>query len=194
MIGYTAPMIAVALKEWQITCNLLLRGELAFLLRKGGIHERSGPGAFELDHPRFALFPATEHQQPQMLKPPYREEASVDPGPPRQITFRGYGAAAGIRVVPSRQAFDQLDDLHPWAKAQIDMRFDYRSENPLYLVAVRAYRLVEAKTIAYRPAFAGCHSWVPLNADEAVDPTEATPAMDDAAFARIVDRIEAAVG
>jgi hypothetical protein len=185
-------MIDVSLKEWACVCDLLVGGEFALLLRKGGIQERSGPGVFELDHRRFLLFPSWAHQKPHMMKPAYREAAA--PGnEPEQITFGGMGEAGKIWVVPSRQAFDQLDDLHPWSSDYVDMRFNYRPENPLYLVAVRVTVLNEPKTISYRNAFAGCHSWVPLESCEAAS-GEGTPAMDEQRFSAIIDRVDTAFG
>jgi len=187
-LRYTNPMIDVALKEWACVCDLMIGGQFALLLRKGGIHERSGPGVFELDHERFLLFPSWAHQKPGMMKPAYREAAA--PGSePDQITFRGAGEAAKIWAVPSREAFDTLDDLHPWSDEYVDMRFNYRPENPLYLVAVRVTVLAEPRTIRYRPEFMGCHSWVPLEPNKAAN-IGGTSAMDDGRFSEIVDRVE----
>jgi len=185
-------MIDVALKEWSCVCDLLIDGSFCLLLRKGGIHERSGPGVFELEHDRFLLFPSWAHQKPAMMKPPYRE-AAQPASEPQRITFRGAGEAAKIWQVPSREAFDQLDDLHPWSADYVDMRFDYRPENPLYLVAVRVTNLAEPKTIDYRKQFIGCHSWVPLEEREAAS-GGGTPAMAEGWFASIVDRVDGAMG
>lgn len=184
-------MIQVALKEWAIVCDLLLEGRFALLLRKGGIHERSGPGVFELDHPRFALFPSWAHQQPQRIKAPFR--AGAEPcGEPDELTIHGIAEAVSIQPVPSRAALDALDDLHGWTAEQIDMRFNYRPENPLFLMAVRCRRLVTPKTIPNRPDYAGCVSWVPLGAEDVVDEAGAEPVMSDDAFAEIVRRVDAA--
>ncbi len=186
-------MLSVALKEWSIVCDLLLEGSLALLLRKGGIHETGGPGVFELEYPRFALFPSWTHQRPQMIKPPYRDRVEVFTEEPATITFRGLGTVDHIWQVPSREAFDQLEDLHCWTSEQIDMRFDYKPERPLYLMAVRAYRLVKPKTINNNFEYAGCRSWVHLHREDEVDDTNATPVLDDATFQSIVDRIARAM-
>lgn len=189
-VVYNPGMIDVALKEWQIVCDLMLAGRLGFLLRKGGIHEQGGPGEFELAYQQFALFPTWEHQKPEMIKPTWREGMATRE--PEGIPLRGYAEAGGVWRVEHKAALDALDDCHPWTAEQIEMRLDYRPDRPLYLVAVRAYRLDRPKTIGYRSAFAGCHSWVPLNEAEAVDPSGATPAMDDAAFDMLTARIDAA--
>ncbi|MFW6031925.1 MAG: DUF1802 family protein [Phycisphaeraceae bacterium] len=187
-------MLDVALKEWKIVTDLLLEGELALLLRKGGIHERGGVAVFELEHPRFALFPAWLHQVPNRMKPPYRGRVERFREEPGEVTLRGFGEAARIWQVPSREAFDQLDDLHVWSKPQIDMRFNYKPERPLYLMAVRVYQLAQPKTIPNREKYAGCRSWVPLEPADVVDDAGATPVLEDAAFERIVARCDAAMG
>ena len=70
---------------------------------------------------------------------------------------------------------------------------NYKPQNPLYLMLVRAYRLAEPVTVENTPAYAGCKSWVPL--DEPIAVVGATPAIDDAAYERrrgaILDRINA---
>ena len=184
-------MLKIALKEWSIVCDLLLSGELALLLRKGGIHEDEGPGEFRLTHPRFALFPAWEHQKPHMIKPAYRDrvEALEEPA---DVPIRGIGQAIKIWEVPDRAAFDLLDDLHPWAEPQIDMRFNYKPDHPLYLVAVRAARLPEPVVVPNTWEYGGCKSWVPLRDEDVIDDSQAMPALDDEAFARVISRVDEA--
>lgn len=185
-------MLDVALKEWAVVCDLLLSGRLALLLRKGGIHESGGPGVFALEYPRFALYRTWSHQRGEMLKSAYRDGAEAR-AEPATITLDGAGEAARIWRVPSRAAADRLDDLHCWSTAQIDMRFAYKPERPLYLMAVRAYRLNAARVIANRAEYAGCRSWVPLRPDDEVDDAGMSPAMSDAAFAALVSRVEEAM-
>lgn len=191
-------MLQVALKEWSVVCDLLVSGELAILLRKGGIHEYAGPGRFELEYRRFLLFPAWEHQRPELVKPAYQSRVQVFDREPAEITFRGWAEVAPETIwkVPSsggRAAFDRLDDLHPWARAQIDMRFNYKPERPLYLMALRVHVLDRPKTVANRDAYAGCKSWVPLEPADGVDESASRPAMDDARFAALVERVRAAL-
>ncbi|MBI1336368.1 MAG: DUF1802 family protein [Phycisphaera sp.] len=182
-------MLDVALKEWAIVCDLLLEGRLAFLLRKGGIHESGGPGVFALEHPRFALFPSWAHQKPQMIKEAYRERVEVL-AEPDELALIGMGVATKVWRVPSRQAFDNLEAFHPWTREQIDMRFNYKPQNPLYLVAVRAYRLTVPREIRMNPEYAGCKSWVPLRPGDEADDRNATPAIEHDAYERTVERID----
>ena len=95
--------------------------------------------------------------------------------------------------MPSRASLDPLDDLHVWSAEQLDMRWNYKPHQPLYLLAVRVYRLAAPRTIANNPRYAGCKSWVDLDAADAIDDTKATAVLDDATFQAIVARIDAAL-
>jgi hypothetical protein len=178
-----------ALKEWSIVCDLLQEAKLALLLRKGGIHESSGPGVFELEHPWFALFPSWAHQKPEMIKPEHRPRVQVIAEPP-SIPLNAFAHAARIWQIHSRASFDHLEPLHCWTKAQIDMRFDYKPQNPLYLMAVRVYRLPLPATIPNHAEYAGCKSWVPLRPDEEPQALPAQPVMTDDAFASLIAQVD----
>lgn len=184
--------LPVALKEWAIVCELLTMGRCALLLRKGGVHEDAGPGRFRLEHDRFALFPAAEHEKLDWVKPAFRIRNEPLPARPEHVDISGYAEVAKIWEVPSRAAFDTLDDLHPWEKPQIDMRFDYKPDRPLYLVALRAYRLPEPHRVPYTDAYLGCRSWVDLDAEDAVPTSEAAPAMSADALRDVIGRVDGA--
>lgn len=191
-----------ALKEWSIVCDFLAQGKTCLLLRKGGVHEYAGPGRFELTYERFLMFPAWEHERLDWIKPDWLppapsevegQECDEPAGEPTEIVFRGYGEVAGIWSVPSREAFDSLDDLHGWLPPQIDMRFNYKPDRPLYLIAVRAFRLAEPVKVPSRESFAGCMSWVPLPPGDAIDVRGAQRAIPEGAFESILDRIDKAM-
>ncbi len=183
-------MLKIALKEWAVVCDLLVEGSLAIVLRKGGIHEEGGPGRFKLEVDRFALFPAWEHQDPGKLKSPYQGRVKTFGQEPGELQIRGYAEAARIWQVQSREAFDQLDDLHCWTREQIDMRFNYKPDRPIYLLALRAFRLPQSRMIANQPRYAGCRSWVDLDEADAIDESGATAAISDDDFAALLERIE----
>lgn len=192
----------IALKEWAIVCDFLSQGRCALLLRKGGIHEAGGPGRFALNHDRFLMFPAWEHERLDWIKPswlPAAEDLAAtvqepERSEPSQIMFKCYAEAAKIWEVPSRIAFDSIDDLHPWAKPQIDMRFNYKPDRPLYLLALRTYRMPSAVTVPNHDRFAGCVSWVPMEPGDAVDVSGAEPAMGDREFDSLLQRVDRAFG
>ena len=182
----------VALKEWAIVCDLLLEGHLAILIRKGGIHESAGPGTFELEHNRFALFPSWAHQKPEMIKERWRPRVEMG-DEPAQFTIRGIGQATHIWPITNRPALDSLDDLHCWTPAHLDMRFNYKPQSPLFLIAIRAYRIHEPKTITNHAAYSGCRSWIPLRNTDEIDDTDAQVVIDDDSFNHLVKRIENAL-
>jgi hypothetical protein len=183
-------MIQVALKEWAMICELLVAGEQAILVRKGGIEEVGGPGRFRLESPRFALFPAWLHQLPERIQPPWRDRVHLYDVEPAEIEITGVGVVDHVWQVPSRASLDALDGLHTWTPEHLDMRWNYKPHQPLFLLAVRAYRLATPRTIANNPHYAGCKSWVELEAGDAMDDHGATAAIADARFAEIVARIE----
>jgi hypothetical protein len=184
-------MLRVALKEWSVIVDRLLAGDQAILLRKGGIEETAGPGRFRLATPRFALFPAWLHQQPDRIKPQWRDQVEVFTTEPAELTIRGLGEVAHIWPVPTRKSLDALDEFHSWTAAQLDMRWNYKPNQPLYLLAIRAYQLQHPKTITNIPIYAGCKSWVELEPADTVDDQDAKAVLDDSTFTKIATQLEA---
>jgi hypothetical protein len=168
----------VALKEWAAVCQALSTGRQIILLRKGGIYESAGE--FELEHPQFLFFPTYLHQSKEQLKPEAHAGLQPHTAEPARITIALAGEVTDILRLQSRQQMDEIEDQHVWASPLIDMRFNYRPENPLYLLLVRAYRLPAAVTIANTPAYAGCKSWVPL--EKPIATANATPVLDDTTY------------
>lgn len=153
-------MLDVGLKEWASVCAALETGRQIILLRKGGIHESAGE--FELEHSRFVLFPTYLHQNLKMLKPAAHVGFEPHSAEPAKVKLAAGGVVSDILQVKSRAQIDALDGEHVWTAPLIDMRFNYRPENPLYLMIVRVHRLTEPRMIENTPEYAGCKSWVPL--------------------------------
>lgn len=170
--------LQIGLKEWATVCHAMETGRQMILLRKGGIYEAAGE--FELEHPQFLLFPTCLHQNLNMLKP--EAHAGFEPAnaEPQQVRITAAGVVSDIIQLRSRRQMDALDGEHVWAPPLIDMRFNYKPQNPLYLMLVRAYRLHEPQVIENTVAYAGCKSWVPL--DEPVPIAGAPPVLDDARY------------
>ena len=168
----------VALKEWAAVADALTAGRQVVLLRKGGILEQSVRNRFSITHNEFLLFPTYLHQTRAQLKPdvPF-EPAAAEPD---AVRLSAAGVVTDIVRATSREQVDRLDDQHIWTPALIDMRFNYKPQNPLYLVLVRAYRLATEVVLPNTPAYAGCKSWVPLGTP--VDTAAAVPVLDDAAY------------
>lgn len=170
--------LQIALKEWASVCNALETGRQILLLRKGGIYEAAGE--FELENPQFLLFPTYLHQNLKMLKPDAHAGFEPAGAEPDEVRISAAGLVTDIVQLKSRPQMDRIDDEHVWTAPLIDMRFNYKPHNPLYLLLVRAYRLHQPAVIANTPAYAGCKSWVPL--DQPIETGLAMPVLDDARF------------
>lgn len=172
------PTLNLALKEWAVVCSALASGQQIILLRKGGIYESAGE--FEIEHRRFLLFPTYLHQKPEMLKDPHRAALRPVDSEPDKIEISLAAEITDIVRVTSRSAMDALANEHIWTPKLIDMRFNYRPENPLYLLLIRAYKLPIPVTIAGTPAYAGCKSWVPL--EQPIETSGAKPVLTDSEY------------
>ena len=170
--------LQVALKEWATVCRALENGRQVILLRKGGILEAIG--GFEVENPQFLLFPTYLHQNREMLKPEAHEGFQPHAAEPERVHVSGAAVVTDVVRVESRAQMDALDDEHVWTPPLIDMRFNYRPKNPLYLLLVRAYRLGRPVTLENTPAYAGCKSWVPL--EQPVETGGAAPVLDDVRY------------
>jgi len=165
--------LQIALKEWRTVCDAMGEGRQIIMLRKGGIYEAGGE--FEIAHRQFLLFPTYVHQSARMLK--RTEQVIPTSTEPDRVEILVAGEITDILPMPSRAAVDALEGQHIWAQPLIDMRFNYRPENPLFLLMVRAYRLEAPVDLENTPAYAGCKSWIPL--DLAISTQNAIPAMDE---------------
>jgi hypothetical protein len=172
------PTLAIALKEWAAVCNALATGRQIILLRKGGIYESAGE--FELEHPSFLFFPTYLHQNLKMLKSEAHAGFEPRTAEPEKIPLSLAGHVTDILQLKSRAQMDRLDTQHIWTAPLIDMRFNYRPENPLYLLLVRAYTLPQVITVENTPAYAGCKSWVPL--EQEISTSAATAVLSEEEF------------
>jgi len=177
--------LGIALKEWATVCQALETGRQTILLRKGGIYESAGE--FQVEHPRFLLFPTYLHQNLKMLKPEAHEEFEPHAAEPAKITLSSMAEVIDIIELGNRRQMDALNDEHIWTTPLIDMRFNYRPTNPLYLLIVRAYRLREPVHVDNTPAYAGCKSWVPL--EQAIETNGAEAVMSGGMFNKRRTRI-----
>jgi hypothetical protein len=185
-----ADQLNIALKEWHTVCQALASGRQTILLRKGGISESMS--GFDVEHRQFLFFPTYVHQQLPMLKSEAHAGFAPHASEPATITIDVAAEVTDIIQLKHRGQMDALDAEHIWTPPLIDMRFNYRPQNPLYLLIARAYRLAMPVTIQNTPAYAGCKSWVPL--EHSIDCPDANPAIADKAFLARSELIRRAVG
>lgn len=179
----------VALKEWAALCAALATGRHSVLLRKGGIREPR----LELEHRAFWLLPTYFH-----AREPGRERDLADEvrallaeEPPLGALRLGlYAEVEGAYRVDERGRAHALAGLHGLAPALVDERFDYRGPG-LWVLVLRAYRARRAAEVPERPGYAGCVSWVHLDAPVAA---EVEPALSDGEHAARVAAVRGALG
>ena len=173
---------ATALKEWATVIEAMGRGEQFVLIRKGGLIE---PGSgFELTVPAFLFYPTFEHQAVTYLREPFRgyfEAAKAARAPEGQVRFHLFGRAVHATPSCDPRVITRLQPFHIYNDEFLTQRLKWQPEQPLMIVIVRAYRLTTPQTIVAAPQYAGCKSWVDLEAPVAFDSLQ--PVLDDAAFA-----------
>ncbi len=183
--------LQVGLKEWAVVCRALEQGRQSVLLRKGGISE--SVGGFGIENCEFLLFPTYLHQNLEMLKSSEHAGFEAHSAEPDTVSITAAGVITDIIELKSRAQIEAIDDEHVWTAPLIDMRFNYRPKNPLYLLLVRTFRLRTLAMLANTPAYAGCKSWVTL--DQPVASCDALPVMDDVKYKHrrksILDRVNA---
>ena len=184
---------AMALKEWATVLEAMGRGEQLVLIRKGGLME---PGSgFEMLAPACLLYPTFEHQAVNYVRPEYRryfEEAVARRAPDGQVRFDLIGMAGLTVRVDDPGVVERLSRFHIYNEQFVTQRLKWQPDQPLVVVVVRAYRLAQPQTITTTPRYAGCKSWVELEAP--VSLAGAAPVMDDAAFHACAKAVQALLG
>lgn len=183
--------LAIAFKEWAVICLALAEGRQAIILRKGGIAEPDGD--FRVEHDRFWLYPTFVHQQESGVLDSCRSllAAVQANAPPADSVVLSHWAEVGrVRRVETLEQARRLADLHVWTPALVEQRFHYRTPG-LYVLAVRVYRAAAPAVLPVTEDYAGCKSWVGL--DRALPTDGATPVLADAAFADVLERLDARV-
>ena len=169
-----------AFKEWAVVVDALGRGEQILILRKGGIAE--GRGGFQMEHPRFLLFPTLFHQQRESVIPAAQErfdqisrQVSTD-----VVRLDFYAEVAASRRLDSLSAAESLRGQHIWRDDVIAQRFDWGRAKNLFAIAARIHRLPLTIELPLLPAYSGCKSWMEL--EKEVSLVGAQPVLDQPAF------------
>jgi hypothetical protein len=177
---------SVAFKEWAGVCDALAQGRQSIILRKGGIREEPGPGAFVPEHGEFWLYPTAVHQAQQGLR-----DRGAEPTP--RYTPSGSGVLIGLlaRVdligrVRDEAVLPALEEFHVLTAETVRSRFHYRTPG-LWVLATRIWRRETPFAIPATPEHAGCKTWVLL--DEPLPTSGLIPALDDAAWSSRLARL-----
>jgi hypothetical protein len=179
--------VRTAFKEWAVVVDALGRGEQILILRKGGIHE--GKGGFQVEHPRFWLFPTLFHQQRESVLPMAQkrfDEIAPKFPPVDRVRIEFLAHVAEWRPLESLEQAQALRGQHIWTDAVIEERFEWGRSKNIFALAVQVFRLPQAVDLPVLPNYGGCKSWIDLDGD--LPTKEAVPVLSDTAFAEKLER------
>lgn len=151
-----------ALKEWAVAVEALQQGKTIMLLRKGGIKEEGN--RFQVTYNQVLLYPTYEHQQPHLLKTEYANQVkSVASGwHPETILINGWAKITEILQVSEQSTVNALLPYHIWNEQFAAERFNWKPRQPLYVLLLRVYQILEPMQISYQQEYGGCRSWINL--------------------------------
>ncbi len=183
----------MALKEWATVLLAIERGEQLVLIRKGGLIE---PGSgFEWAARQFVCYPTFEHQAMKFLRQPfegYFDEAVQQRAPEGSVRFVLYGEVVESVASVDPAIVKRLEPFHIYNDAFLEQRLKWQPQQPLVVGVIRAFRLPAPQTVPLIDRYAGCKSWVELEAS--VSLAGAQPVMDDAAFDARLQTIRSILG
>lgn len=185
-------MVRTAFKEWAVVVDALGRGEQILILRKGGISE--GKGGFQVDHPRFWLFPTLFHQQRESVLPQAQarfDEIAPQLPDPDKLRIEFFAEVVDWRRLDAFADAERLRGQHIWRDEVIAQRFDWGRSKSIFAMVVRVFRLPRAVELPMRSAYGGCKSWIEL--EEEPDSTGARPVLGDGEFADRLARFTSAL-
>ncbi|MGH2668676.1 MAG: DUF1802 family protein, partial [bacterium] len=102
-----------------------------------------------------------------------------DPPRPGMIALPGWAEVTAVWLTHDLDAVLTLRDDHVWSDDYIRMRMAYKPRKPMNVVVVRTWNLPEPVEVPVLEHFAGCKSWVPLDAAVALDASTAAIDTDE---------------
>ncbi|WP_165698798.1 DUF1802 family protein [Bremerella volcania] len=172
----------LALKEWNVVCEAIARGQQIVLARKGGIAEPEGE--FALPKNRFWLYPTHFHEaesklnglgkmllqeHPEFLQPPASPE----------VTMHLMCEVTDAIYLEDEAKLDASLFEQILSREALHMRYHYRAPG-IHLLVVRAYEASQPPAITPTDAMAGCKSWVEL--PKPLETGDLQPVVADADF------------
>jgi len=179
---------AIALKEWATVLEAMASGEQLVLIRKGGLIE---PGSgFKVVSPSFVFYPTFEHQAVNYLRQPYQqyfEVAATRRAPEGHVRIDLCGVAVSSTQTHDPAMIERLTPFHIYNDTFQTQRLKWQPEQPLVIVVVRVFRLAKPYFLSLVPRYAGCKSWVELEAPVPLD--GAALVLDEATFTQRTNQI-----
>jgi hypothetical protein len=192
-MSLTATVERTALKEWAVLCEAMGRGDIIAMVRKGGIRERRA--GFAVRHNRFLLYPTYFHEREGELAQRFRDSLATSRlAQPRAGSVRMSLVAdvSAVWHVDNLDALREVESEHGLEWSAVEARFQYRGVPGVHVVALRVSRLADVTDLPEVRRYAGCVSWVELDAD--VDVSSARPVVEASPFEARLARMRAALG
>lgn len=177
-----------ALKEWAVAVEALQQGKTIMLLRKGGIKEESN--RFQVTYDQVLLYPTYEHQQPHLLKTEYANqvESVISGWHPKTIRIGSWAKITDILQINEQSTVNALLPYHIWNEQFAAERFNWKPRQPLYILLLRVYQLLEPMQISYQQEYGGCRSWIDLI--EPISIQDIIPVLTDVEYSTQVREIK----
>ncbi len=189
-----------ALKEWAVICHALLAGEQVIDLRKGGLRESGSPEGgrhFDVGTTRAWLYPTAEHQRAELLKPPYQHWIDLAPSAPvgHDITLHGWVEVFESHTITDGAILERLTPKVIWSDEYAASRLKWKQRDPLWVLILRAQRLVEPIVVPWSEEYGGCTSWVEfMGLPDSPTTLASEPALSDESFAARVKGVHEGLG
>jgi hypothetical protein len=160
-----------ALKEWSSAIEAFGRGEQVILIRKGGIADPH----FGIEADRFYLYPTYFHQ------------GETDPR--TRVTITHWCEVVQTWSVRDLELIDRLAPFVDIPRETLEARYRFRSDQALFVIAVRTFALPRPAEVAYREDYGGCRSWVSV--EEEIDVDGSTLVLSEAELRAKIETIDA---
>lgn len=160
-----------ALKEWSNVVAALARGEQVILIRKGGIADPS----FGVEADRFYLYPTYFHQGESDARP--------------SVTITHWCEVVRTWTVRDLDTLDRLAPLVVLPKETLGVRYRFRPDQALSVIAVRTFALAKPAEVRYRDEYGGCRSWVSV--DDEIDVDGSTPVLGEEELQAKIESVDA---
>lgn len=165
----TAESERTALKEWAVLVDAMARGDIIAMVRKGGIREhRAG---FEVRHSRFLLYPTYFHENTDHLAERFHSTLAASAArrvAEGRVRISHVAEVLAVWNVTDPALLPAVAHEHGLTPEAVESRFRYRGTPFVRVIAVRTLALTDAVEIPETRRYAGCVSWLELDADIAV--------------------------
>ena len=163
-----------ALKEWAVLVDAMARGDIVAMVRKGGIREKRA--GFEVRHDRFLLYPTFFHENATDLAVRFHPMLASAQGrrpAPGCVRITHLAESVAVWNVTDPALLPAIEHEHGLAPSAVLSRFHYRGSPSVRVVATRILALPKPAEIPEAKRYAGCVSWLELDADIDVSGAEA---------------------